>query len=272
LTINGLNFTPTSAVSVPGFDGTVDTVNTTSPTQMAVTFTPGAAQATYDIVISNNGVLNTLWTGNGEDLLVVNAQNGTSQAKAGESCKALFDGGHSTGDGTYWINPDGGDTSNAFQVYCDMTNSGWTRIEYAADLPHQAQFSDGDTDRWLDNNFTFNLTDTQINDIRNVSTEGKQTYHGTCEGVIHYLYNSAYNYAFGFRFYNGDETAWDQQTYPSTNITIPYDDCDVNDTTVRYTEFDIEDIRVPVLNVHSRDNSSSEEFGSPLTSYPAWLR
>jgi len=273
LTINGYNFIPTSTVSVPGFDGTVGAITVLSPIKMTVTFTPGANETTYDIVISNTGVLNTAWSGNGEDLLVVNSSNGTTQARAGESCKALFDGGHSTGDGTYWINPDGGDTSNAFQVYCDMTNSGWTRIEYAADLTHQAQFAGGDSDRWLPSNFTFNLTNTQINDIRSVSTEGKQRYHGSCEGVIHYNFQTAnYAYAFGFRFHQGHETAFDQQTYPSTNITVSNDGCIQNDTTVRSTDFDIVDIRVPVLNVHSRDNSSTEEFGSPLTSYPAWLR
>ena len=36
--------------------------------------------------------------------------------------------GHSTGDGMYWIVPDGGSHSNAFLAYCDMTsyNGGWT--------------------------------------------------------------------------------------------------------------------------------------------------
>jgi len=273
ITINGYNFIPASTVTVPSFDGTVTSVTPISPTQINATFTPGTNETIYDIVISNNGVLNTLWTGNGEDLLKVNNSDGTTQARSGESCKDIYDNGYSTGDGTYWINPDGGSTSNAFQVYCDMTNGGWTRIEYSADLPHQAQFSGGDADRWLTSNFTLTLTDTQINDIRSVSTEGKQTYHGSCEGVIHYLYQTSnYGYAFGFRFHNGDETTFDQQTYPGTTITVPYDDCRLNDTTVRYTEFAIQDIRVPVINVHSRDNSSTEEFGTPLTSYPAWLR
>ena len=36
--------------------------------------------------------------------------------------------GHSTGDGMYWIVPDGESHSNAFLAYCDMTsyNGGWT--------------------------------------------------------------------------------------------------------------------------------------------------
>jgi hypothetical protein len=272
-TIIGYNFTPTSAVSISG-GNTVNSVNIISPTEMEVSATAIGTTGDYDIVISNNGVLNTEWTNNGVGLFRVGEPNGVSQAESGETCKQIIDDGYSTGDGTYWINPDGGDTSNAFQVYCDMTTDGggWTRLEYAADLTHEAQFADGDTSRWLDSDFTLTLTDQQINDIRALSTEGKQRYHGTCQGVIHHEYNGGYGYAFGFRYHTGHETAFEQETYPSTNITVLNDDCELNDTTMRSTDFDIIDIRVPVLNVHSRDNSSTEEFGSPLTSNPAWLR
>ncbi len=274
ITITGYNFTPTSAVAISG-GNVVNSVNILSPVEMQVNVTAVGIDGSYDIVISNDGVLNTEWTGNGVGLFKVNTSDGTTQATAGISCKHILDDGFSTGDGTYWINPDGGSTANAFQAYCDMTTDGggWTRIDYAADLPHQAQFSGGDADRWLPNNFTFVLTDTQINNIRSVSTEGKQRYHGTCQGVIHYRYQTNnYAYAFGFRFQNGDETVFDQQNYPSTNIAVPNDGCRINNNTMSSTDFDIADIRVPVINVHSRDNSSTEQFGSPLTSYPAWLR
>ena len=50
--------------------------------------------------------------------------NGKSSEEAGASCKAIKESGYSTGDGTYWIDLDGGSTSNAFPAYCDMTTDG----------------------------------------------------------------------------------------------------------------------------------------------------
>lgn len=201
-----------------------------------------------------------------------------TQGTALSTCKQILDAGCPVSDGVYWINPDGGSTDNAFQVYCDMSTDGggWTRLEYVSDLTHQSHFSGGDSNQWLASNFSLNLTDTQINQIRALSTEGKQRYHGTCNGVIHHYYaaGNGYTYAFGFRYHTGHETTFNQQTYPSTNITVMNDGCQANNNgTLSSTDFDIIDIRVPVINVHSRDNGNGgEQFGSPLTNYPAWLR
>ena len=277
VSFSGVHFEPSTTFTIPGFDGVINSVSVLSPTDIEINLTGGNTVGVFDIVVSNSGLANTSWINNGAGLLVIEGYNGTNQTTAGLSCKTILDNGFSTGDGTYWINPDGGSTSNSFEVFCDMTTDGggWTRLEYSNDLSHTNHFGNTtDGRRWLPSNFSLNFTDTQINDIRNVSSEGKQTYVGTCDGVIHYRYQAAnYGYAFGFRFQTGAETAFGQSTYPSSDIMVTADGCKTNNSVSTNTVFEVKDVRVPIINVYSRDNgASSEKFGSPLTQNHAWLR
>ena len=51
----------------------MNSVSIISPTEIIINVTAGAATAFYDIVVSNNGVLNTAWTGNGMNLVDVHS-------------------------------------------------------------------------------------------------------------------------------------------------------------------------------------------------------
>ena len=68
--------------------------------------------------------------------------NGGSSSCVSTTCKTILDDGHSTGDGVYWVDPDG---SGAFKAYCDMTqdDGGWTLIGYGI---NGASFPDWLTD------------------------------------------------------------------------------------------------------------------------------
>jgi hypothetical protein len=58
----------------------------------------------------------------GEGIEIANGQ--------GTTCASILAGDPGAVDGVYWVDPDGdGDTSNGFQVFCDMTGGGWMRFE-----------------------------------------------------------------------------------------------------------------------------------------------
>ena len=55
-------------------------------------------------------------------------ENTSTIPALGRSCKDIKTTHPSLGDDLYWLDPDGGNQSNAFLAYCDMTsyNGGWT--------------------------------------------------------------------------------------------------------------------------------------------------
>jgi hypothetical protein len=49
---------------------------------------------------------------------------GGSPSSPAAGCLAILQAGRSQGDGLYWVDPNGGDTADAFQVFCDMSTDG----------------------------------------------------------------------------------------------------------------------------------------------------
>jgi LruC domain-containing protein len=69
---------------------------------------------------------------------VSSGPNGSSQALAAQSCNAIKATNASATSGAYWIDPNGGSTADAYQVFCDMQSDGggWTLVmNYLASVP-----------------------------------------------------------------------------------------------------------------------------------------
>ena len=208
---------------------------------------------------------------------------GAHPGSAALTCKHILESNASTGSQNYWLDPDGDGGLDPFQVFCDMDTEGggWIRISYAADLPYQQQFGaspDGsDFLRYLNEDFSLELSVEQIAALHQVTTEGRQTYVGLCNGVLHYKDGNNCVNAFGFRFLDGTETPAAACSYAPFDISVPQDGCDgnggENGQLSAATIFEIRTPHVPVTNVNSVDNGGNNElFGSPLTDNPAWLR
>ncbi|MBK9372029.1 MAG: hypothetical protein IPN01_38015 [Deltaproteobacteria bacterium] len=215
-----------------------------------------------------------------DDPVIVPEANG--DCALGGTCDDILIHGRGSEDGDYLIDPDGaGQGLPPFVVTCDMTGGGWTLVPYAADLPFDEHFTDGDQWQWLPSDFTLTLSDAQIEAIRARSIEGEQRYVGLCADVIHYFDDWAqrYNDAFGFRLHDGAETPFGKESYSPYNIQVLSDGCQFNGDGGGLEEdgtiFLIVDLGVPVMNVRCYDcgtDVNNERFGSPLTAHPAKFR
>ena len=214
------------------------------------------------------------------DAAIVPEANG--DCALGGTCNEILLSGRGASDGDYLIDPDGpGQGLPPFVVPCDMSGGGWTLVEYAADLAYAEHFKSGDQWQWLPADFTFTLTDAQIDAVRGRSLEAEQRYVGLCDDVLHYYDEWADDYtsAFGFRLHDGVETPYGQQSYAPYNVQVLSDGCAGNGgeggSEGNATIFKITELSVPVVNVRCYDCGTdlyNEMFGSPLTRYPARFR
>ena len=59
-------------------------------------------------------------------IFLVAALLGSVPFKAAKSCQHIIQSGDSTGNGEYWVDPQG--TGNSFKAFCDMTTDGGTSV------------------------------------------------------------------------------------------------------------------------------------------------
>eukprot|EP00055_Hartaetosiga_balthica_P015142 m.87628 g.87628 ORF g.87628 m.87628 type:complete len:934 (+) comp8791_c2_seq1:52-2853(+) len=205
---------------------------------------------------------------------ITNALNFTGHSKEtpGISCSHILieqNNNNVYGDGMYWIDPNGGSTSDSFQVYCDMENGGWTKIIPSGSVPvaHHKPTDTGDGRSWYDgNDFSYDISDSQLSALIGHSTYAKQDAEFTCEGVIIYKLDGAvYSGAAYFKGFLNKDEFWSVNGNGMA-YEVPTDNCGQNDPDVtekavfRFETGNPEYLPIIDINV-SDDGDSVENWG-----------
>ncbi|EGD72507.1 hypothetical protein PTSG_11601 [Salpingoeca rosetta] len=208
-------------------------------------------------------------------------RDGTTKPRAGKSCSHILRDFPASPSGTYFIDPNGQRNDDAFQVFCDMANGGWTQINPGGSVPAGDHYDGSDTRIWLSAlgiSMPWSISDSQLTALQSISSHASQRLFFLCKGVIAWRYDSISTAlklsgaAIWFRS-TADSTGivWTPEDVPGASTYNPSpvvfsDACSMNDGTWRQTEFIFATSNaraLPIRDLAAEDHGNDgEEYGA----------
>jgi len=209
---------------------------------------PSACNETLAGYIYFNTKLKSLSVCDGKDWIPVVLSPLGSPQNPGLHCKDIFVKRPGATDGNYWIDPDGSGPVGVFQVFCDMQGGGWTRLDESTNFGNQVY---SESSKYY--NFTYSASTSQIEALKKVSSNAKQSWSCASKGV------GSQNY------YRG----WDGKTYTQSGSGTCWHN---NNSSIvngkgEHTSF----AQIPLKAWQSVDCGDSSEYCSYNVG-PAWLK
>ncbi|MFN3198303.1 MAG: fibrinogen-like YCDxxxxGGGW domain-containing protein [Bradymonadia bacterium] len=182
---------------------------------------------------------------------------GVDPLNPADSCLHLLNEAPTTESGTYWIDPNLGSVSDAFQVECDMTTDGggWTIVEHDAMGVLTPDDNVGNPDQ-LVRAYDYGTSDAQLAALSAAATVRRQDFYKECRGALINIEVP------GATQYNRYETPNGQ----FFNSTIAYfggalTACDNNDAVDRVVDYTFENTEnIPIVGLYGGDSDHGSEI------------
>jgi len=160
-----------------------------------------------------------------QELEMMKEPMGRTKDNPGRSCNDIWLCHPDFPSGNYWIDPNGGCSADAIEVWCDMAHEGATCIKAKKSQERAKRYRSESDDSWFGDygfKFDYNMSIPQWNFLRLLSSEARQRFTYRCESSIGWEDENQNNYDKAVLLLAANDEIL---TYGNAYITLIKDTC-----------------------------------------------